>query len=125
MKKSVFFTIFITALLLTACWNPVGKEVAITAPWDQMNLPVKENARVYGSDDKNLRVYHKEAIHVVAEKYINALEKDGWEMTGKQSESWQYIFDFKKNDQKIKAYISEDYDSRLIFTSSMVNLTKP
>jgi len=126
MKKSILTIILtLTALLLTACWNPVGKEVAITAPWNKMNLPLKENARVYGSDDKDLRVYHKEAVHVVAERYINALGADGWEITGKQSEGWMYSFDFKKNDQKFKALISEDYESRLIFTTSRVFLYRP
>jgi hypothetical protein len=127
MKKTILFTLFITitALFLAACWNPRGKEVAITAPWDKMNLPVKENARIYGSDDKNLRVYHKEKFHVIAERYINALGQDGWEITGKQSEDWRYIFDFKKNDQKFRALISEDYESRSIFTTTTVNLYKP
>ncbi len=49
MKKivSIFISVAIIALLLAACsWNPSVKEVPITAPWEKMNLPIKENARV-------------------------------------------------------------------------------
>jgi len=123
MKKLLSMLTVVIALLLTACWNPSVKEVAITAPWDKMNLPTKDNARVFSSDDKGLRVIHKGEPHEVAKMYIDALEKGGWEMTNHQSESWGYINDFRKDGQKIKVYTNEDYDS-WIYDASKVNIVK-
>ncbi len=41
------------AVGLTACgWKPEVSAVPLTAPWAQMNLPVKENAVVWESGDK-------------------------------------------------------------------------
>ena len=80
MKKplAVLVLAATVALCLTACsWNPSVAEVPITAPWDKMNLPVKEDARVWASDDKTLKVVHKAARREVAQNYLNALEKDG------------------------------------------------
>lgn len=60
--KKIFALLICTAavaLLLTACWRPSVAEVPITAPWDKMNLPLKENARVWASDDKMLKSFTK------------------------------------------------------------------
>lgn len=106
MKKTItIFTIFIT-IFMAGCWNPSVSEVPITAPWDKMNLPVKDNARVWASDDKKLKVVHKAAIHIVAESYLTAFEKDGWKKT-KQEISERYVYEFEKSGQKISLEVYE------------------
>ncbi len=76
MKRtlSIFILTTIIAMFLTACWNPSVTEVLITAPWDKMNLPIKENARVWHSDDKEVRIVHKASRAEVAKSYFDAIE---------------------------------------------------
>ena len=105
MKKNLVVLILAAtvALFFTACsWNPSVAEVPITAPWDKMNLPVKEDARVWASDDKTLKVVHKAARRVVAQSYLNAFEKDGWKLTDQPDVREHGItFNFEKGGQKI------------------------
>lgn len=93
-------------MFFTACWNPSVKEVQITAPWDKMNLPVKQDARVWASDDKKLKVVHKAAMQNVAENYLAAFEKDGWKKT-KQEIGSRYVYEFEKSGQKISLEVYE------------------
>ena len=107
MKKivSVFITATI-ALSLTACWNPSVAEVPLTAPWDKMNLPINDNARVWASDDKILKVAHKDARREVAQNYLNALEKDGWKLTAQPDVRDHGItFNFEKSGQRIEVEV--------------------
>jgi Holliday junction resolvase RusA-like endonuclease len=108
MKKTVTLFIFglVIVSFITACWNPSVKETAITAPWDKMNLPVKQDARVWASDDKKLKVVHKAAIQDVAKAYLDALEKDGWKKT-KQDIGSRYVYEFEKDGQKISLDVYE------------------
>ena len=68
------------ALFLVACSDWKGKLVAvpITAPWDQMNLPVKEDAVVWGSTAKEFKAFHKDGEKIVLQKYVEALKSQGW-----------------------------------------------
>ena len=75
--KRAFFMTFVASLLI-ACWNPSVTEVPITAPWNKMNFPIKEDARVWFSDDKELRVAHKGRRLDIAKTYLDVLDKDGW-----------------------------------------------
>ena len=105
MKKmsAVLMLAAAVALSLAACgWNPSVAEVPITAPWDKMNLPVKEDARVWASDDKTLKVVHKASRREVAQSYLGALEKDGWKLTAQPDvREHGTTFNFEKNGQKI------------------------
>ena len=108
MKKvlSVFICTATIGLFLTACWRPSVAEVPITAPWDKMNLPLKDNARVWASDDKILKVVHKAARREVAQNYLDVLEKDGWKLTDQPNTSeHMVIFNFEKNGQKIEVEV--------------------
>ena len=109
MKRTapIFMLTATIALFLTACsWNPSVAEVPITAPWDKMNLPVKENARVWASDDKVLKVAHKAARREVAQNYLNALEKDGWKLTDQPDvREHGMTFKFEKGGQKIEVEV--------------------
>ena len=108
MKKTLLTFIFMAAiaLFLSACWRPSVTEVPITAPWDKMNLPVKDDARVWASDDKTLKVAHKAGRSEVAKAYLSALEKDGWKLTAQPDVSeYANTFKFEKNGQKIKVEV--------------------
>lgn len=106
MKRIFSVTILVAAfsLLLTACWFPGVDEVPITAPWDKMNLPVKdtENARVYTSNPKMLRVMHREGKLKVANAYAAALEKQGWELKPRDSGPPTNRYIFEKGDERIE-----------------------
>src|SRR5918997_1579092 len=106
MKKisAVLILTATVALFLTACgWNPSVAEVPITAPWDKMNLPVKDDARVWASDDKTLKVVHRAARREVAQNYLNAFEKDGWKLTAQPDVREHGVtFKFEKSGQKIE-----------------------
>ena len=108
MKKTsaVFILMATVALFLAACWNPSVAEVPITAPWDKMNLPIKEDARVWASDDKTLKVAHKADRREVAQAYLGALEKDGWRLTSQPDVSEHgTTFNFEKGGQKISVEV--------------------
>ena len=110
MKRilSVFTVTATIALFLTACWNPSVAQVPITAPWDKMNLPINENARVWASDDKILKVAHKAARREVAQEYLEALEKDGWKLTDQPDVRDDGItFKFEKSGQNIEVDVYE------------------
>lgn len=96
------------ALTLTACWNPSVAEVPLTAPWDKMDLPLKEDARVWASDDKTLKVVHKAARREVAKNYLDALEKGGWKLTAQPDVREHGItFKFEKGGQNIEVDVYE------------------
>lgn len=118
MKRtfSVFIFAATIALTLIACgWNPSVAEVPITAPWDKMNLPIKQDARVWASDDKILKVVHKAARREVAQNYLDALEKDGWKLTDQPDVSEHSItFNFQKGSEKIEVYTYEFENSGVI-----------
>lgn len=79
MKNTLL--IIAAAAFFAACWNPSVAEVPLTAPWNKMNLPIKENSRVWFSDEKELRVAHKGRRADIADSYLDALDKDGWKPT--------------------------------------------
>lgn len=109
MKRTaaVFMLAATLALSLAACgWNPSVAEVPITAPWDKMNLPVKENARVWASDDKTLKVVHKAGRTEVAKSYSDALEKDGWKLTAQPDVQEHNITSkYQKSGQNIEVEV--------------------
>lgn len=112
MKRtvSIFISAMIVALFLTACsWNPSVAEVPITAPWDKMNLPVKEkeNARVWFSNDKEMRIVHKAGNAEIAKSYADALEKDGWKLVKDESSSELKIWTYEKSGRRIRVDIGD------------------
>lgn len=106
MKKSIVILFTLSVLFLSGCWNPSVSEVPITAPWDKMNLPVRENTRVWASDDKKLKVVHKAGMPEVAKAYLAAFEKEGWKIT-KQDIGNRYTYEFEKGGQKLSLEIYE------------------
>lgn len=110
MKKtvSIFISAAIIAMFLAACsWNPSVKEVPITAPWEKMNLPIKADARVWFSDDKEVRILHKARRADVAKSYTEALEKDGWKLVKNETSDVLMVYTYEKNGQRIRVDIGD------------------
>lgn len=109
MTRTIFVLTSVTfaAMVFGACWNPSVGEVPITAPWDKMNLPIKENARVWHSSEKELRVVFKASRADVAKTYFDSLEKNGWKFTGNPVTDENIIInEYEKNGQHIRVDIS-------------------
>ena len=109
MKKTaaIFICAAIVALSLIACgWKPSVSAVPITAPWDKMNLPVKENAIVWASSDKQFKAVHKDDKKTVLGKYTDALKADGWTL-GKFDDKAadRFYVDMSKGADKIQVEI--------------------
>ena len=76
---AIFLGIALFSVCLAACgWKPEVTAVPITAPWNTMNLPVKENAVVWGSTDKQFKAVHKDDQKTVTKNYTDALKGQGW-----------------------------------------------
>ena len=81
MRKTGLISIFAIVLFLSACgWNPDVTPVSITEPWASMGLPVKENAVVWASTDKQFKAVHKEDRKATTTKYVEALKAKGWNL---------------------------------------------
>jgi hypothetical protein len=74
--------LFVTIVASACGWDPQVTAVPITAPWDSMNLPVKEDARVWSSKPNELKVAHKARKAEVLAAYEKALLGNGWKPNG-------------------------------------------
>jgi hypothetical protein len=104
MKTTIPISIFALALCLTACgWNPDVTATPITEPWASMGLPVKENAVVWGSTDKQFKAAHKEDRKTVTTKYVEALKAKGWAMDAiDESSATNTFVEMSKGADKLK-----------------------
>ena len=60
-KLECNFNVFDFNDRFAACgWKPEVTAVPLTAPWNAMNLPVKENAVVWKSEPNEFRAVHKD-----------------------------------------------------------------
>ena len=103
MKRNLksFLVLAICVISLSACgWKPPCPPVALTAPWDKMNLPVQQDASVCVSAPDKFQAAHKGSRESVSQMYLDALEKGGWKMTKKDLGA-SYHFDFEKGSDKI------------------------
>ena len=104
MKKELTVVLGITLLSICffACdWKPEVTAVPLTAPWNQMNLPVKENAVVWKSEDKQFRAVHKEDKRTVLKNYTDSLKAQGWELNDFKDAGFEFTADMKKGAEEI------------------------
>ncbi len=104
MKRTIasLTCVMMIALCLVACgWKPKVAAVPITAPWDKMNLPIKENAVVSESTDKEFKAVHKGDKGIVLQKYLEALKSQGWVQTKLDAKSDELFLDMTKGSDKI------------------------
>lgn len=81
LSRISLLIVLVSALAAACGWNPDVKPVAITAPWDSMNLPVKTDAVVWASDAKELKVVHKADKAAMLDAYSKAIEGAGWKLS--------------------------------------------
>lgn len=115
MKKRL--TIFTGILLLSvgltvSCgWSPEVKAVPITAPWSGMNLPVRENAVVWGSTEQQFKAVHKDDKKTVTRNYTEALKAQGWTLGKFDTEaSGAYEAELQKGGEKLSLRVY-DFDN--------------
>jgi hypothetical protein len=96
MKK--ILVIITLCLSLLSCWNPSVKEVAITGDWQHMELPIKNDARVWACDDNQLKIVHKDSRKTVAQNYLESFENHGWTLTKQNLDGNEYNFRFAKGN---------------------------
>lgn len=117
MKKQLM-TILMFALLsvcLAACgWKPEVSAVPLTAPWTAMNLPVKDNAVVWASSDKELKVVHKDDKKTVLKNYTEALKAGGWELVKFEEPTDRYVVDMKKGADNIEMEVYDFHNTGVI-----------
>ena len=99
-----FACLTVLALSLTACgWKPKVTAVPITAPWDRMDLPIKQNAIVWGSTEKQFKAVHKDDKKTVMGRYVEALRNKGWAITKFDDKSeHNYFVDLSKGAEKMQ-----------------------
>ena len=117
MKKNltVFLGILILSIFLTACgWKPEVTAVPLTAPWNSMNLPVKENAVVWESTDNTFKAVHKEDQKTILKNYTEALKAQGWELVKFDNPTERYIVDMKKGADNIEMEIYDFHNTGVI-----------
>ncbi len=111
--KNLSIAVILAAIFVSACgWNPSVTAVPITAPWDSMNLPVKEDARVWSSNATELKVAHKAGKSEVLAAYEKALTASGWKSAG--AEAGTVIF--RKEGKTLEAEIYDFENTGVILT---------
>ena len=104
MKKNLV-AIAIVSILATcfaACgWKPEVAAVPLTAPWNALNLPVKENAVVWKSEPAEFRAVHKDDKKAVMKSYTDALKAQGWEPSDFKEVGDRFYVDMTKGAETL------------------------
>lgn len=117
MKKPfvMVITLAMIALTVSACWNPSVTAVPITAPWDKMDLPVKDNAIVWESSATKLKVALKADKMAVGEAFVKALEKNGWKLSAQPDlRETSHFYEFEKAGAKAKLEVYDFQNTGVI-----------
>ena len=105
MKKTsiAILGFLLFSLTFAACgWKPEVSAVPITPPWSTMNLPVKENAVVWGSTATEFKAVHKEDKKSITKAYTEALKAQGWTLgTFDTESSGAYNAEMTKGGEKL------------------------
>ncbi|HQZ96656.1 MAG TPA: hypothetical protein PLP21_10075 [Pyrinomonadaceae bacterium] len=91
------------ALSISSCgWKPDVTAVPVTAPWDSMNLPIKENAVVWASTPTEFKAVHKDSKVAVVAKYSDALKAAGWKLSSYDDKNpTMYFIEVEKGGEKL------------------------
>lgn len=120
MKKqttilALIFVCFGAAVSAGCGWNPAVTAVPVTAPWDSMNLPIKQDAIVYESSPTELKVLHKDDRAKVAPAYDAAILAAGWKSAGKKAGD-EMTNVFQKDGKTLEAYVYPYENTGVILT---------
>ena len=111
-RSFIAVAIALLSMSLSGCaWKPDVTAVPITAPWSELNFPVKENAVVWTCEEKRFSAVHKDDKKAVMEAYVEALKAQGWTL-GKfeTEESGAYNVEVAKAGEKLSLRIY-DFDN--------------
>lgn len=118
MKKtfSMFALVVCLAAMLAGCgWNPSVTAVPVTAPWDSMNLPIKEDAVVWASSATELKVVHKAPRPQVVAPYFKAIQDAGWKLLKKTDDGMDFMT-FEKDGKTLEAEVYDFENTGVILT---------
>lgn len=104
MKKYsiAIFMISILSICFAACgWKPEVSAVPLTAPWNALNLPVKENAVVWKSDPAEFRAVHKDDKKLVMKNYTDALKAQGYQPSDFKEVGDRFYVDMTKGAETL------------------------
>lgn len=105
MRKKLLFalTIAILSIYLVSCgWNPKVTAVPVTAPWNAMNLPIKENAVVWKSEPNEFRAVHKEDKKTITKNYTDVFKGQGWKVSKFDEVGDRYYVGMSKDEEQIQ-----------------------
>lgn len=99
-----FACLAVVTLAFVSCgWKPKVTAVPVTAPWDRMDLPIKQNAIVWSCNDKQFKAVHKEDKKTVMGRYVEALRNQGWAITKFDDKAASnYFVDLTKGTEKMQ-----------------------
>ncbi len=105
----------ISTFIFSCGWKPEVSAVPITAPWAQMNLPVKENAIVWESGDKIFKAVHKDDKKTILKNYVEALKTQGWQLGNFDDHNPDtFSVDMTKGAEAINLYIYDFHNTGVI-----------
>ena len=107
MKEKTLVIALLSIVMFACTWNPSVAAVPITAPWDSMNLPVKEDARVWSSTPTELKVAHKGDKASVLAAYEKAFNAAGWKSLGAK-DTRTVVFEKDRKQAELEIYDFEN-----------------
>jgi len=107
MKKTLLALALVSIVTFACTWDPSVTAVPITAPWDTMNLPLKEDARVWGSTPTELKVAHKGDKASVLAAYEKAFTAAGWKSIGAR-DTRTVVFEKDRKQAEVEIYDFEN-----------------
>lgn len=128
MKNKTILVLGITLLAVCAAacgWKPEVTAVPLTAPWTAMNLPIKENAVVWSSTDKEFKAVHKDNKKTVLKNYTEALKAAGWELVKFDEPTDRYVLDMKKGAENIEVEIYDFNNTGVIIKTGAAMSDNP
>ena len=101
--KTIF--ILLISWVLLSCGRPAVKEVPITEPWQTMELPMDNSAKVWSSDEEQIKLVYAATKEQIIKSYTTNLQTHGWVITNKKQTPNQYIISFAKGNVVLEVEI--------------------
>jgi hypothetical protein len=98
MEKKIMKKLFLIAgfCVALACGREPLKEVPITEPWQSMELPMENNAKVWASDALQIKLTYSGSREKIVKIYTERFEAHGWVITSRKATPNQCNISFAK-----------------------------
>lgn len=111
------FGIALLVLSIINCgWKPEVTAVPLTAPWLEMELPVKNNCVVWKSEPNEFRAVHKEDKKTIAKNYVDALKAQGWQLGKFDQSGDRYYLEMTKGGEKLDVQFYDFSNTGVVIT---------